>query len=316
MGVKDTATIKMMRQNRFFADAFNYYIYGGRQMLHPSDLVDIDTRELDVPYGGPQGAEMPVQKTRDVMKAVVKADSKRAYLLLAQELQSDVHYAMPVKNMVSDSLQYAKQVEKAAASHKKAKEYGSGAEYLSGFQKGDRLLPVVTLVIQFNNMPWDGPMSLHEMFEDQDEEVLRLVPDYRINLISPAAMVDGDFMKFQSSLGAVLSFIKYQNDPDKILEMANKKPAYPPFGRDEVNVLNTCVNAGLEMEESEVSIDMCEAIQKIQERSEQQGEMKKAREMALSLASMGISVEKIAEAAKVSLDTVQKWLSGNMSVAK
>lgn len=98
--------------------------------------------------------------------------------------------------------------------------------------------------------------------------------------------------------------------------MANKKPAYPPFGRDEVNVLNTCVNAGLEMEESEVSMDMCEAIQKIQERSEQQGEMKKAREMALSLASMGISVEKIAEAAKVSLDTVQKWLSGNMSVAK
>lgn len=70
------------------------------------------------------------------------------------------------------------------------------------------------------------------------------------------------------------------------------------------------------MEESEVSMDMCEAIQKIQERSEQQGEMKKAREMALSLASMGISVEKIAEAAKVSLDTVQKWLSGNMSVAK
>lgn len=45
--------------------------------------------------------------------------------------------------------------------------------------------------------------------------------------------------------------VKYQNDPDKILEMANKKPAYPPFGRDEVNVLNTCVNAGLEMEEGQ-----------------------------------------------------------------
>ncbi len=29
MGVKDTATIRMMRQNVFFADAFNYYIYGG-----------------------------------------------------------------------------------------------------------------------------------------------------------------------------------------------------------------------------------------------------------------------------------------------
>lgn len=46
------------------------------------------------------------------------------------------------------------------------------------------------------------------------------------------------------------------------------------------------------------------------------GEMKKAKEMALSLASMGISVEKIAEAAKVSLETVQNWLSGNAGVAK
>lgn len=47
-----------------------------------------------------------------------------------------------------------------------------------------------------------------------------------------------------------------------------------------------------------------------------QGEMKGKKEMALSLAGMGISVEKIAEAAKVSLETVQKWLSGNVCVAK
>lgn len=52
---------------------------------------------------------------------------------------------------------------------------------------------------------------------------------------------------------------------------------------------------------------------------ERYGDEKKAegkKEMALSLASMGLSVEKIAEAAKVSLETVQKWLSGNAGVAK
>lgn len=47
-----------------------------------------------------------------------------------------------------------------------------------------------------------------------------------------------------------------------------------------------------------------------------QGEMNKARDMALSLSDMGIPMEKIAEAAKVSLETVQKWLSGNVSVTK
>ncbi len=278
MGVKDTATIRMMRQNVFFADAFNYHIYGGRPVIQPSDLAEIDTRELGVPYGGPQGAGMPVQRTRDVMKAVMMADSRRAYLLLAQELQSGVHYAMPVRNMVSDSLQYAGQVERAAASHKRAKDHRSGAEYLSGFQKGDRLLPVVTLVIQFDDMPWDGPMSLHEMFGEQDGEVLRLVPDYRINLISPEAMGDGEFTKFQSTLGDVLSFIKYQKDPDKIQEMLDTRPGFHSFGREEVDVLNACVNAGLVMGESEVSLDVCEAIRIMQDRSEEKGRLEGRQE--------------------------------------
>ena len=44
--------------------------------------------------------------------------------------------------------------------------------------------------------------------------------------------------------------------------------------------------------------------------------MKKAKEMALSLADMGLSAERIAEAAKVSVNLVQEWLSGSRSLAK
>jgi DNA-directed RNA polymerase specialized sigma24 family protein len=39
-----------------------------------------------------------------------------------------------------------------------------------------------------------------------------------------------------------------------------------------------------------------------------QAEMKKARETALTLADMGLSSEKIAEAVNVSVDTVKQWL--------
>lgn len=52
MGAKDTATIKYMRQNEIFADAFNYFVYGGKQVISPDSLEELDTRELDVPYGG------------------------------------------------------------------------------------------------------------------------------------------------------------------------------------------------------------------------------------------------------------------------
>ena len=52
------------------------------------------------------------------------------------------------------------------------------------------------------------------------------------------------------------------------------------------------------------------------ERYGDEREMKKAKEMALSLAKMGIPIEKIAEAAKVSTEVVQEWLNESMTVAK
>ena len=199
MGVKDTVTTKYMRQNEIFADAFNYFVYGGEQVINPESLEELDTREIDVPYGGEKGTKQPVQKTRDVIKSVIAMMDKRtAYLLLAIEAQSNIHYAMPVKNMVYDALQYAKQVDDAIASHKLSGDYkGSDSdEYLSGFMKADHLLPVVTLVVYFDSKEWDGPLSIHEMFTGQDSRVLAFVPDYKINLIAPAAIEDSELEKF------------------------------------------------------------------------------------------------------------------------
>ena len=58
--------------------------------------------------------------------------------------------------------------------------------------------------------------------------------------------------------------------------------------------------------------EMCEVAEKIYK----EGEMKKAKEMAFSLAEMGMSVEKIAQAAKVSAGVVEEWLSQKSDPAK
>ena len=47
----------------------------------------------------------------------------------------------------------------------------------------------------------------------------------------------------------------------------------------------------------------------------EKGELKKAKETALSLAEMGLSVDKIAQAVKISVDTVQEWIKESMSIA-
>ncbi len=53
----------------------------------------------------------------------------------------------------------------------------------------------------------------------QDVRVHALMPDYKINLIAPASITDGDFDKFRTSLKEVLSFIKYSQDEDRLEEM-------------------------------------------------------------------------------------------------
>ena len=45
-------------------------------------------------------------------------------------------------------MQYEKQVRELGKRHRKAHDTGSSEEYLSGMKKEDRLIPVITLVIQ------------------------------------------------------------------------------------------------------------------------------------------------------------------------
>lgn len=263
MGTKDIVTAKYISQNEVFADAFNFLIYDGEPVIRPESLVELDTREIGVPYGG-DGAKQPVQRTRDVIKAVTAmTDNHAAYLVLAVENQSNVHYAMPVKNLVYDALQYAKQVELASQSHSGAGDHMSGGEFLSNFNKKDRLMPVVTLVIYFGEKEWDGPMSLHEMFQERDPRILPFVPDYRINLISPAAIADADFEKFSSTLKVVLGFIKYSRNREKLTKLINSEERFKRLGRSEVEVINAFTRADIQMRDTEEVVDMCEAIKEM-----------------------------------------------------
>ena len=62
-----------MRQDEIFADAFNYFVYGGEQVINPETLEELDTREIDVPYGGEKGEKQPVQKKRYWMQTNLSA---------------------------------------------------------------------------------------------------------------------------------------------------------------------------------------------------------------------------------------------------
>ncbi len=167
-------------------------------------------------------------------------------------------------------------MEEAIASNRLSGDYKNAGsdEYLSGFMKEDHLLPVVTLVVCFDSKEWDGPLSIHEMFSGQDARVLALVPDYKVNLIAPASIKDEDFGKFQSSLKEVLSFIKYARDKDELKKVLDADESFRHLGREEVDVLNTCVGAKIAVKEGEEAIDVCLAIQQMNEEAAQKAAQK------------------------------------------
>lgn len=188
-------------------------------------------------------------------------------MLTGIENQSDVHYAMPVKDGLYDFMEYAGQVQAAAKSHRKAeKKSDQGAEFLSGFYKRDRLIPVITLVIYWGAEDWDGPMSLHEMLNTKDEEILKYVPDYKINLICPAKMSDEDFRKFDTHLGSILKLVKCSRDPFMRREVMTED-IYNHMNNDDAKVLKGLLQIDIGVDNGEEEKSVCKTVQQLEQMS-------------------------------------------------
>lgn len=115
------------------------------------------------------------------------------------ENQTEVHYAMPVKVMLYDALNYEKQVKEATKLHRINKDKMISAEFLSGFKKTDRLIPIIPLTLYWGADEWDAPTHLHEMFGETDEKLMRFIPNYHVNLVAPSLIENFD--KFKTELG-------------------------------------------------------------------------------------------------------------------
>jgi hypothetical protein len=334
---KDIVTKEYIKDTRVFADAFNYLIFEGNPVIDPSKLHEMDTTEIGMPYGEGK-TRVAVQKFRDGLKYLTAMeDDNAAYLLLGIENQSEIHYAMAVKNMVYDALQYAAQVEKAAKSHRDAaKKKGSqktetdrtektdmrleAGEYLSGFYKGDRLLPVITLVLLFNPEPWDAPMSIHDMLSVKNPKILSFIQDYKINLIAPAQIKAEDMNKFRSSLREVLLYIKYSKDREQLSQLLERDSQFRNLDIGAAVVINTVTNSGLKLDRKERKVDMCQAVadmrkeERLEGRQEgrkegrQEGRQEAYRRTARNMLKRGDSLEEIAEVLELSIETIKAWV--------
>lgn len=246
-----------------FADAFNFLLYGGKQVVDPDDLKELDATEIALPFKDKDRDR--IQRQRDLLRAMT--DGSAVYLILGSELQSEVHYAMPVKDYLYDAINYAAQVEKKVQKNRCGKNLKPGAEYLSGMKSTDKLVPVITIVIYTGAEPWDGPMSLHDMLDFKDEVQKEFVPDCKLNIISAADLDDSEFTKFHTEIGYALKLLKHRNtDVDKVIEERNHEKVSP----ETAFFLKAAANLDLDFEIEDGGVDMCASLERKYKEKEQQ----------------------------------------------
>ena len=131
--------------------------------------------------------------------------------LIALESQSDIHYAMPIRVMNVEGANYHQQWRRRANFHRQQKDL-DGAEFLSGFSKEDKIIPMITIVLYWGKQPWDAPRSIKEMMDLQEypDVLQQMIVDYPIHLLEVRKYLD--LSEFHTDIRYVFGFLQKEED--------------------------------------------------------------------------------------------------------
>ena len=244
-----------------FADLLNGFVFHGKAVLQ-ADNIHERKREVTFPEGNKK--KKYIEVTRDIVNEV---KVQATVVMAAIENQSDIHYAMPVRVMAGDCGTYYEQWKKTAQLHSEQKDL-TGAEFLSGFSKEDRLVPSITIVIYLGEEPWDGPRTLKDMFELEKlpEELQEYVADYPMYLLEVRDYKELE--NFRTDIQHVFGCLQYASDEEKLGQyIKDNQEAFAHLREDAFDFI-TQVSHSKELKELKKKyenpkgeIDMCKAIQ-------------------------------------------------------
>lgn len=321
MGRKDVVTRQYLSSADVFADVVNLALYSGKRVVCATDLKEMDAAEeiaitLEKSNTEPKQRKQRkqtrvVQKYRDIMREV-QVDGEDGYfarIIVGVEEQSETHYAMPVRNMLYDALNYSNQVRRIAEVNRREGITLSAAEFLSGIRKEDKLIPVVTIVVTFQPEAWDGPMNVHDMLDWKGipSEIRARIPNYEVLLLQPSDYDEEKVSNPQSTFGVIMGLLKYASSMKDFQEYVDQHEDVlsnmPASAAAVLNEFCTLDMSEKELEEDEV-IDMCQAVREMKDVSRQEGRQEGA--IKVYYQKMNYTAEQIAEEMNMDVEDVKK----------
>ncbi len=329
MAEKDVVALEYLEDNAHFADIINTCYFHGAQVVKPSDIKERDrTEKISKKHARTKN---PTVLQRDIMREV---DIQMKATIIAVENQSEVHYAMPLRVMALDALNYYRQWKEISKEYQemrkkktleKTKEKGnqsgdamgkdiaeenntedvedliklSNAEFLSGFSKKDRLVPVTTLVLYFGTEEWDGPRCLRDIIDLKEvpQILLDYFADYPIHIIDVRTFQDYEL--FQTEWRWIFGFLQRDKDKKALRQyVKDNETVFRNLSEDTYDMISQFSRARILKETKEDfvteggEVDMCKALDDMWQEALEIGE---ARGMMRGIISMcqelGASVE-------------------------
>lgn len=235
--------------------------------------------------------------------------------LAACEEQAKVHYAMPVRNMLYDSLSYVEQMKQLWEIHKK--EELTEEEFLSKFRKEDTLVPVITIVFYYGEAKWDGSKELYEMFSKElrkDEKLLKkYIANYKINLVDAGHLEEQE--SFKTDLQKVLGMLQYRKSKTDLVRYVNENGDYfRNVDESTYHVIREFLHSDkmwkkeIKLKGGEEKVNMCRALEELYNDGISEGERSHLLKLIRVKLDKGKSVEEIADALEESVDVIQELI--------
>ena len=212
MQEKDIISNRYLAVNERFAQICNNTLFDGRPLILQEKLVSLDRTEAYISSGKTKTSRRESPQASQLYRDILKIyDNRLLILMLGIENQTHITSLMPLRQLLYDALRYQKQREDIARVHRKRKDL-KDEEFVSGFSREDRLVPILNLVVYWGTKPWDGPLRLHEILDIKSDlvEYRDKINDYRINLLDVGRMENLE--DYHGELKALLGFVKYQAD--------------------------------------------------------------------------------------------------------
>lgn len=226
VGKKDIGLKTYLRDTARYADLWNGGVFQGRQIVKAEEL-----REASPVHVRSEHDEAMERQGDLVMKQYCNG---QRFVVLALENQEKTDYAMPVRVMIQEALEYDRQLrEIRRENERRYKAYQEGndstacrefyqdeGEFLYKVRSADWLLPVVTLVVYWGEQPWKGPKSLHEMicFDDMNTEMeqalKKLLPEYPLHFLDVSSFCHFEY--FRTELGPLLEIFQKRNSRESV----------------------------------------------------------------------------------------------------